>query len=987
MEKHRLNILVLVAILNPLSHFSLSYSFRNCVENPTSNHTRFDCMYRYEQNASAIVADLPPSAKVLNISVCAVSTIPSGSFSHLPNLTVLRLHNKNLSNIDKDAFRNLFQLQIMNLSSNRISYLHPSTFNNLHSITNLLIQDNLLPSLSQAVFADLENLESLILRRNLLSSFSVVVESVAHMSKLTTLDLSFNRLPSLHHKARLPPSLQRLYLGNNRLKTLGCKTDLFSRVKVLDLSYHKNLSSKDFRGLDLGSITYLRLRSTSVNVGELLNVTNLTPQHMDFSGLGLNNSLVKLCKLLRKHVKTHAIRKMILQSNGIHNLSKATFHNCPSFTNILDLSQNELKTTGCLQFLRDHQQLQIIKVEHNHLTKLESCKRTDDLSFPHMKEMSYRYNRILLVSGFAFYHTPNLTNLELNINIIAYLDHKALHGLRNLKNLRLDNNLLTDVYEDSFEDLHSLNTLNLRNNRIAVIFNRTFHSLQKLEILDLGGNKISQLMPEAFSGLSSLTKLYLDRNCLKKIDGDLFGKLHNTLQVLDLEANNIRYSSMFENPPFVKLTKLLDLKLSGQLPRGIAMLPLDFFRGLSSLRSLWLTNNHIAFFGWNTFDDLLSLEFLVLDNSCVGVTQLKPGIFKNLRKLKHLRAKNLGIRSFSREVFGNLTRLEVVYLNHNVMQTLNSTFLEELLNLKYLDVEKCPLSCGCLNTDLQNWTNSTQKVQLAHIYDLKCPDLPNSDFHDFDTKVCYLHIEIYFFASTYSVSLLLTLIPLLYVKLYWKFKYSYYVFRSWFGEQWRRVREQEEDCEYDAFVSYNSEDEKWVLDTLVPNLEGNGSSFRLCLHHRDFELGRDIVDNIVKAVYSSRKTLCVVSQHYLHSEWCSLEIQLASYRMFDELRDVLLLIFLEPIPERQLSAYHRMRRVMLKKTYLQWPGRDCSDPTKAQELFWKKLKRALRSSNNRSREEEEGSKEREEEPQERAEEREHFINERQKDDEPYYLMP
>uniref|UniRef100_A0AAV2MAK7 TIR domain-containing protein n=1 Tax=Knipowitschia caucasica TaxID=637954 RepID=A0AAV2MAK7_KNICA len=185
------------------------------------------------------------------------------------------------------------------------------------------------------------------------------------------------------------------------------------------------------------------------------------------------------------------------------------------------------------------------------------------------------------------------------------------------------------------------------------------------------------------------------------------------------------------------------------------------------------------------------------------------------------------------------------------------------------------------------------------------------------------------------------------MKLYWTFKYSFFVFRAWFSEQWRRLGDEEENCAFDAFISYNFSDEQWVMEQLVPNLEGNGSSFKLCLHHRDFEVGRNIVDNIVSAVYSSRKTICVVSQNFLRSEWCSLEIQLASYRLFDEHRDVLLLVFLETISERQISSYHRMRKVMLKKTYLQWPGADCSDPAQAQKLFWTQLRRAMKETGQR----------------------------------------
>lgn len=39
--------------------------------------------------------------------------------------------------------------------------------------------------------------------------------------------------------------------------------------------------------------------------------------------------------------------------------------------------------------------------------------------------------------------------------------------------------------------------------------------------------------------------------------------------------------------------------------------------------------------------------------------------------------------------------------------------------------------------------------------------------------------------------------------------------------------------------------------------------------------GRPIMENITDAIYSSRKTICVISHSYLQSEWCSREIQMA----------------------------------------------------------------------------------------------------------------
>ncbi|XP_028979055.1 toll-like receptor 13 [Esox lucius] len=107
--------------------------------------------------------------------------------------------------------------------------------------------------------------------------------------------------------------------------------------------------------------------------------------------------------------------------------------------------------------------------------------------------------------------------------------------------------------------------------------------------------------------------------------------------------------------------------------------------------------------------------------------------------------------------------------------------------------------------------------------------------------------------------------------------------------------------------------------------------------YRDFQLGKDIVENITDSLYWSRHTLCLVSRHYLHSNWCSLELKLATARLQVEQRDILLLVFLEKIPPRWLSAHHRLARLVKTRTYLDWP----QDPHQHQAFWdrlWEKLK-------------------------------------------------
>uniref|UniRef100_A0A3Q3B1I5 TIR domain-containing protein n=1 Tax=Kryptolebias marmoratus TaxID=37003 RepID=A0A3Q3B1I5_KRYMA len=80
------------------------------------------------------------------------------------------------------------------------------------------------------------------------------------------------------------------------------------------------------------------------------------------------------------------------------------------------------------------------------------------------------------------------------------------------------------------------------------------------------------------------------------------------------------------------------------------------------------------------------------------------------------------------------------------------------------------------------------------------------------------------------------------------------------------------------------------------------------------------------------------------SEWCSVEFQLASLRLLCDGRDVILLVFLEEIPEHRLSPYTRLRKIVRRKTYLLWP-----ESPQEQDGFWVRLIEALKDNEEEER--------------------------------------
>uniref|UniRef100_A0A669QUH7 TIR domain-containing protein n=2 Tax=Phasianus colchicus TaxID=9054 RepID=A0A669QUH7_PHACC len=937
----QLLLLLVTVTLMPMVH---PYGFRNCIEDVRAS-LRFRCIQRFLESPALAVSDLPPHAISLNLSYNLMRCLQPSAFARLPQLHTLDLAHNQLETLSPGAFNGLGVLVVLDLSHNRLTTLAEGVFNSLSNLSSLWIQQNPLSTVSPGALLPLLNLRRLSLRGGQLNGLGVVAVAVQGLAQLEHLDLCENNLTTLGPGPPLPASLHTLQLCNNSLGELaGGSPEMLRHVKILDLSYNSISQAEAFTQLHLRNISLLHLMGNPLDVFRLLDISDIQPRSLDFSGLVLGaHGLKKACLSLQG---PQPLQQLRLQRNGLKVLPCNALASCPVLRE-LDLSWNRLQQVGCAGKLlgkKQQEELEVLKVEHNLLKKLPSCQGAQVL--PRLHNISFRFNRILTVGFRAFAYAPALQVLQLNINSLVLLDREALWGLHNLTELRLDNNLLTDLYNNSFTDLHSLRTLNLRNNRVSVLFPGVFQGLSELQTLDLGGNNLRHLAPQSLQGLSKLRRLYLDRNRLLEVSSRVFAPVQATLGVLDLRANNLQYISQWlhQPPPFRYLSSLYDLKLQAQQPYGLKMLPHHFFQGLVELQRLSLSQNMLRAIPPDVFEDLGKLQSLTLADSSNGIHDLPDGIFRNLSNLQFLDLENVGLHSLTLEVFGNLSQLQVLRLARNELKTFNASVASRLSSLRYLDLRKCPLSCTCDNTWLQGWLNNS-RVQVVYPYNYTCGSQRNAYIHSFDTRVCFLDLGLYLFAGTAPAVLLLLVVPLVYHHAYWRLKYHWYLLRCWVNQRWRR---EEKRYLYDSFVSYNSADESWVLQKLVPELERG--AFRLCLHHRDFQPGRSIIDNIVDAVYNSRKTVCVVSRSYLRSEWCSLEVQLASYRLLDERRDILVLVLLEDVGDAELSAYHRMRRVLLRRTYLRWP----LNPT-AQPLFWARLKRALRWGEGGEEEEEESS--------------------------------
>ncbi|XP_041713229.1 toll-like receptor 13 [Coregonus clupeaformis] len=341
-------------------------------------------------------------------------------------------------------------------------------------------------------------------------------------------------------------------------------------------------------------------------------------------------------------------------------------------------------------------------------------------------------------------------------------------------------------------------------------------------------------------------------------------------------------------------------------------------------------------------NQLIHLRKLTLIQVDLLIQHSADTIFHNLTKLEVLKLSNCRIDSLEGSLTKDFKSLKTLYLRIENIYHVIYSFTEPLSSLKYLILDTLQIFCSCDNAWLIAWAKGYRPVEvimLNHelIYtleDLIClldSGLDTPNFVKYTEANCTTEVGFVLFAATGLGVLFFMLVVLVHNLVGPYLLPLYHITLGWLSEAMRSNTRGH--YHYDAFVSYSGKDERWVVEELLPNLEQRGPPFlRLCLHSRDFQLGKDIVENITDSLYRSRHTLCLVSRHYLYSNWCSLEMKLATSRLQVEQRDILLLVFLEKIPPRRLSAHHRLARLVKTRTYLDWP----QDPHHHQ-AFWDRL--------------------------------------------------
>ncbi|XP_072046677.1 uncharacterized protein [Amphiura filiformis] len=978
MKSSLIHMLLVLAVTVATS--SINFIYPKGLPCKVYNSTELDCRNRK-------LTSIPPledrNVESLDLSYNQLETVNGESFIFLTSLQRLDLSYNQLENVSGKSFIHLASLQSLDLSHNNISKISNDTFTGLNKLDTLDLSNQNHFNLLGSPFRSTLSLKKLYIAFSGLSSLlSSVFSGLRELQELT---LSNNKIPSLPASIfHGLTNLTHLYLSENAISRLPetLFVDLFS-LDYLDLSDNDISSLPETLFVNLTHLNYIDLSRNRLTYTPCKAIEGL--QTVSILNMGLNEFDYITCS-----IRNMTSLKEYTASFDMYNSPD----DYTGYWNETKWSELITKLPASLSTLR----LDVGGDTEFQTVKAESTKSYVS-SLMILSALSRGYPQIIIKDD-AFSMFPHLHILSIKslLNSPTILFKYAFRGLSHLKLLDLSINGLTKFPYEALEVLaDSLEQLDLSNNNINIIGFKSHNADFRLKSLDVSGNPIFEIHLGSFG---NLTHLYLnDRKSLGVVLWILFHTTTTIADfrsisisaetITEIKTDGIPLCSSYpalENITFGKLRFNVDYAFmwgscshlkslvlfdsDGMIfdfEVAVAKFPqLDkltltncflssidqFLLGSHSLQHINMSNNNIEDINGNDFSSLVNLKSMDLSHNAIeSLTENQFHHIKNLTYLNLAGNKLANLNSLK-----GLYGLQTLIVSGNAITTLPAFLMKNPYNLLHVEFGDIPFSCNCDIQPLQHWimTDTKTYIDPQPPYLCKSPVIRENLGITEISLDCSLHLEFYIAPSVAGLLLICIMVCVIY-RYRWHLHYKCW---TWCCQRrYQRYIDNDDDADinsdddedvdapyeapimrrrYHAYVAYHKDNEAWINDQLIPNIEDGPERFRLCLKDRgDIPAGHYILNAICHGIQQSRKTIAVLSENFMDDGWCHYQLHFARMRMVTDKADVLILVQIGEIPDRKKTLL--LRQLLCYKEVLKWP-----EDLVGQELFWNQLKMKLR---------------------------------------------
>ncbi|KAI1292659.1 Leucine-rich repeat-containing protein 15 [Halotydeus destructor] len=425
------------------------------------------------------------------------------------------------------------------------------------------------------------------------------------------------------------------------------------------------------------------------------------------------------------------LERLDLSDNLLTNLNGETFRGLESSLEHLDISDNNL--TCIDEVFTRLTALEQLNLRRNQLT---SISISTFLGLKRLEYLNLDTNHLHTIEVGSFIHLPHLGHLVLSNNPLdnltridsvstrlQYVDLTNT-GLEHVpqgidpfvRDLRLAGNGISSIEEGQLDNYGYLSLLVLDDNRLEVVEDDAFGRLSYLSRLWLNGNKL-QLVPSNLP--SSLRQLFVEDNLIPALNSTSLSGL-TALRILSLSRNVIRTVDL---EAFDDLISLQHIDLSAN---QLQVLDFPFLSKCSKLQWLDLSNNYIKQLSGEPFKGLANLQTLHMNQVRTPSSELNltGNIFEPLVNIDHFELEHSpGLADLilsSDDLLGSLRTVTELNLIGNNLETLRTSFVDHLNNIKVIKLNNNSWSCDNRLSWLVNWMKMSSLVHFYLAYDVKC---------------------------------------------------------------------------------------------------------------------------------------------------------------------------------------------------------------------------------------------------------------------------
>ncbi|NXX87962.1 TLR21 protein, partial [Centropus bengalensis] len=606
-----------------------------------------------------------------------------------------------------------------------------------------------------------------------------------------------------------------------------------------------------------------------------------------------------------------------------------------------------------------------LNLSHNRIKHIQS---KDLQQAVNLRVLLLQSNEISSIDNDSFASLGKLELLDLSNNSLAFLSPVWFGHLVSLQHLRLQGNTYRDLGGSSlFSRLRNLSSLHLGNPGFSTIRQGSFEGIVVLDKLWIDGGDLGQYEPGSLKVIQKINHMIIQLRNAKVFSAIVRDLLHSVtwLEVRELKLE-IEKKSLVQNSTLPFTLQKLTFKDASFTDQYISQL-IVLLKEITSLRELEAIDCGLEGRGeWDTkaiassgksFVETVSIVNVMIQNFHLFIDL--EGMESQINKVKRLTIASSRVfmvpcnlaRNFSSlwylDFHDNLLvnnrlneticeaawpSLQILNLSRNSLKSLEETakYVTRLHKLIYLDISQnkfaeIPDVCEWPKNLKHLNLSSTQmsKVTTCIPTTLEVLDVSANNLREFGLQLPFLK-ELYLAKNQLKTLPGAAPIPNLVAMSVRRNKLNGFSREEFEGTQVAAVHLSLLECHRTLVVVLTCA----LLLLLILIVVAVGYKFHAW-----------IVDNIIDSIEKSRKTLFVLSEHFVQSEWCKYELDFSHFRLFDENNDAAILILLEPIQSEAIpKRFCKLRKIMNTKTYLEWPPAE-----ERQAMFWENLKGALRS--------------------------------------------